>query len=174
MGSPILSESIGEAPLPGFHPWYALKVRARGERKVKQALEQKGCEVFLPMRLECRRYPDRLKKVEIAMFSGYLFCRFDFNRRLPVLLTPGVEYVVTPFGHKQPVEEAEINAIRRAVQSGRDVEPWPYLEAGDQVQIKCGALAGLAGPLVRHRGSERLVLSVHALQRSIAVAIDRS
>jgi len=171
---PAGSAQISLEPQPQLLPWFALKVRANGEPKVKQALELKGFEVFLPTQFECRRYSDRIKKVEAALFAGYLFCRFDPNHRLPVVITPGVEYVVSDSGALRPVEEDEINAVRCAVQSGAGIEQWPYLRTGDEVRVKFGAMAGLTGLLVRARGTDRLVISVHMLQRSISVEIDRT
>jgi transcription antitermination factor NusG len=156
------------------HPWYALKVRSGGEAKVTLALDQKGYTTFLPTHVECRQYSDRIKKLDVALFPGYLFCRLDVNRRLPLLTTPGVESLVSLGGRPQAIEETQIDAIRCVVDSGAHAIPWPYLREGDEVTIKFGALAGLTGWLVRFRGSDRLVLSVHLLQRSICIEIDRS
>jgi transcription antitermination factor NusG len=156
------------------HPWYALKVRSGGEAKVTLALDRKGYTTFLPTYTECRKYSDRIKKVDVALFSGYLFCRVDINHRLPLLTTPGVESLVSLNGYPQTIEEAQINAIRCVVDSGAHAIPWPYLREGDEVTIKVGALAGITGLLARFRGSDRLVLSVHLLQRSICIEVDRS
>lgn len=168
---PSVSRSSAESR---SFPWYAVKVRVSGELKVKQALERKGYEIFLPTHRECRWYSDRIKKVDAALFPGYLFCRLDIDHRLPLLTTSGVESIVSVCGHPEPIEEAEIAAVQRVAGSKASAIPWPYLQTGDTVTIEFGSLAGLTGILVRSRGSEQLVLSVHLLQRSIAVEIDRT
>jgi transcription antitermination factor NusG len=155
-------------------PWFALRVRSRAEQFVGTALSGKGYEVFLPSYLECRRYSSCVKKVDAALFPGYLFCRLDVNRRLPVLSTCGVEHVVSIAGVPHPIEDTEIAAIRRVVESKLATVPWPYLKVGNPVRIEFGPLAGLEGLVVLEKSRDRLVLSVHLLQRSVAVEIDRS
>ena len=155
-------------------PWYALKVRAGGEARVNFALDQRGYEVFLPTFVDCRRYSDRMKKVEASLFPGYLFCRIDLLHRLPVLTTPGVESIVGIAGVPKPIEAMEIAAIEAATRSGAPAMPWPYLSADHEVEIQFGSLAGIRGLVVKSSGADRLVLSIHLLQRSISVEIDRT
>lgn len=110
--------------------------------------------------------------MELALFPGYLFCRFDPLVRLPVLKTPGVIQAVGCNRTPVAIEEKEIQAIQRMVESGLPTQPWPYLAIGDRAQIRSGALRGLEGILVSVKGNRRLVLSVTLLQRSVAVELD--
>jgi transcription antitermination factor NusG len=154
--------------------WFALRVRNRAEELVGSALESKGYEVFAPTYLDCRKYAGRIKKVNAALFPGYLFCRFDVNNRLPLLTTNGVHHIVSLGGTPTPIDEAEVEAIRLVVRSECQAIPWPYLNTGHRARIENGPFAGLEGIVMTFKGSERLVLSVHLLQRSVAVEIDRS
>jgi transcription antitermination factor NusG len=70
------------------------------------------------------------------------------------------------------VQEDELNAIRRVIESGLAAQPWPYLKIGDSVQIETGPLEGLTGIVTRIRNSYRLVVSVSLLMRSVAVELD--
>lgn len=162
------------AIVPSPLPWFALKVRARSESLVSECLVNKGYETFLPSYFESRRYSDRIVKVAAALFPGYLFCQLDPNRRLPVLTTPGVERIVGFARGPESIPEAELDAIRRVLESGAQAIPWPYLKTGQKVRIEYGALTGVEGLVIRIRGEERLILSVDLLQRSICVDIDRS
>jgi transcription antitermination factor NusG len=165
----LLPEVVSEST-----PWYAVKVRTRAEDTVRTLLAGKGYVALLPTYLECRQYSDRVKKIDAPLFPGYLFCRLDVNRRLPVLVTPGVEYLVGFGGIPQPIPASEIVAIEAVMNSGLSAQPWPFLRSGHRVRIEMGALRGVEGTLVRTQGADRLVLSVELLQRSISVAIDRS
>jgi transcription antitermination factor NusG len=166
---------VGEHILnDGSFPWFALRVRSRAEQLVGTALSGRGYEIFLPTYLECRRYSSCVKKVNAALFPGYLFCRLDVNRRLPVLSTSGVEHIVSTGGVPQPLEDSEIAAVRTLVESRLSAVPWPYLKAGNPVRIEYGPLAGIEGLVVSEKSRERLVLSVHLLQRSVAVEIERA
>lgn len=108
------------------------------------------------------------------MFPGYVFCQFDTQKRLPILVTPGVIAVVSQGKVPLPVDDAEIEAIRTIVSSGVLAEPWPFLELGQKVRIESDALQGLEGILVQFKGKHRVVLSVSLLRRSVALEIDRA
>ena len=160
----------GDSPLL---PWYALKVRTKAEERLHRALTVKGFETFLPTSIDIRRYSDRLKKVRIALFPGYLFCRLDREHPLTLVTTPGVEAIVGRGGLPEPVPEQEISAIQLVLQSDKTAQPWPYLKSGDRVRVHFGALVGLEGIMIKAKGLDRLVLSVHLLQRSISIEIQR-
>lgn len=155
----------------GF-PWFALQVRSRSEDVVATFLRGKGYEWFLPTYRCRRRWSDRIKELELPLFPGYLFCRFDPQHRLPILKTPGLISIVGIAKNPIPVDESEITALRSLVSSGLPRQPWPYLQTGQRVRIDYGALCGLEGILLDFKGRHRVVLSVTLLQRSVAAEID--
>lgn len=167
-------ESIADVPHRAWYPWFALKVRTRAEATVQCALAGKGYETYLPTYIDERRYSDRVKRVRTPLFPGYLFCRLDLSARLPVLATAGVTYVVGFGSQFQSIPDTEVDAIKSVTSSGLAVEPYPFLSAGQRVRIAIGCLAGLEGIFVRTLGSDRLVLTIEVLERSIAVELDRS
>ena len=153
--------------------WFALYVNVRRERVTACALKTRGFEEFLPLCTTRRRWSDRIKELEVPLFSRYLFCRFNVQDRHRVLTTPGVEYVVGIGKVPVIVPDAEIAALEAVMKSGATAQLWPFLQTGQWVRIEGGALAGLEGILLDFRGSRRLVISVTLLQRSVAVEIDR-
>jgi transcription antitermination factor NusG len=84
-----------------------------------------------------------------------------------------VESIVSVGGVPTPIDENELLVIRRVVDSGLSAVPWPYLKEGDKVRVNYGSMTGVEGTLIKARGTMRLVVSVHILQRSIAFEIDR-
>ena len=161
-----------ESTAPGLLPWFALQARSSQEAGVGHQLSGQGYEWFLPLYKLRKRWSDRIKQVEAPLFPGYLFCRFDPQKRLPILKTPGVIQIVGYNRAPTPIEEAEIDAIQTLVASGLPNQPWPFLETGDRVRIESGPLRGLEGILVEFKGNHRLVVSVTLLQRSVAVELD--
>jgi transcription antitermination factor NusG len=153
-------------------PWFALQVRSRREALVANYLEGQGFEHFLPLYKSKRRWSDRVKEMEQPLFPGYLFCRLDLCNRGPLLMTPGVQRIVGVGRTPMPVEEGEIESIRQALCSGLPNQPWPYLQVGERVRVNYGSLVNLEGILVNFKGSNRVVLSVTLLQRSVAMEID--
>ena len=154
--------------------WYALQVRSRKESYVASQIQGQGFECLLPTYKSIRKWSDRIKELEQPLFPGYLFCRFDFQNRRPVVTTPGVLQIVG-FGRTAiPVSEEEIQALQLAVASGIPKQPWPYLELGQRVRVNYGTLTGLEGILVTLKGNHRVVLSVALLQRSVAMEVEAS
>src|SRR4051794_63429 len=95
--------------------WFALRTASGREKAVATQLQSKGYEEFLPSYRIKRRWTDRTKELDLPLFPGYLFCRFAFNNRLPILVTPGVKLIVG-FGRvPTPVSVAEIEALQRVV-----------------------------------------------------------
>lgn len=154
------------------HPWFALRVRTRHEAGVANLLRGRGYEPFLPTHICRKRWSDRIKNVQTALFPGYLFCKFDVQRRLPILQTPGVIEISGYNRVPVPIEESELNAIQALVVSGLPSRPWPFLQVGDRVRIVAGPLRGYEGFLAGFKGGYRLVLSITLLQRAVAVEID--
>jgi transcription antitermination factor NusG len=158
----------------GF-PWFAIQTRPRWEKLVHQALVGKGYEAFLPLYTCRRRWSDRIKELDLPLFSGYLFCRLQLEeRRLPVLTTPGVREIVGIAKQPVPIPDVEIEAVRAIVESGLAAQPWPFLRVGHRVRIQGGSLDGVEGILVGAKKRHRLVVSVELLNRSVAVNVDQA
>lgn len=155
-------------------PWFAVQVRTCTEATAANLLQNKGYECCLPLARSRRRWSDRVKELEVPLFPGYLFCRFDVHHRLPILKTLGVLQIVGAGKIPIPVDESEINAIQQLGRSGVRSQPWPFLEVGDVAQIQYGPLRGLTGIVVGVKSELKFVLSVTLLQRSVAVEVDRN
>jgi transcription termination/antitermination protein NusG len=154
--------------------WYALQVKARWERSTAGLLSGRGYQTILPTFKTVKQSRRNSKAVISPLFPGYVFCRFDANNRLPVLITPGVVSVVRKGSVPEPVQESEIAAIERVVSSDVQAEPCHYLEEGQSVRIERGPLEGIEGILLNLKGGLRVVVSVSLLRRSVAIEIDRS
>jgi transcription antitermination factor NusG len=153
--------------------WFALHVRTRFERAVAKNLRGKGYEEFLPLFRRTSQWSDRKKEIELPLFPGYVFCRFNPHHRLPILMIPGVNSVVGIGKTLMPVEERELDAVRAVLQSNAYCEPWSYLDVGQHVRVERGPLAGTEGIVTDLKNTCRLVISINLLQRSVAVEIDR-
>ncbi len=154
--------------------WYALQVKCRKEPSIAAQIEGRGFECFLPKYKSIRKWSDRTKELQQALFPGYLFCRFDYENRQSVVTTAGVLQVVGNGRVATPVPTVEIEALQVAVSSGVPSQPWPYLKTGERVKVNYGHLSGLEGILINFKGNHRVVLSVTLLQRSLALEVDLS
>lgn len=168
-----LSNTISERPEKSIN-WYALQVNCRKESSIASQIEGRGFECFVPAYKSLRKWSDRTKEINQALFPGYLFCRFEYVERQPIITTAGVVQVVGNGRMAIPIPDAEIEALQVAVSSGIPAQPWPYLKTGELVRVNYGHLSGLEGILVNFKGNHRVVLSVTLLQRSLALEVDLS
>jgi len=153
--------------------WFAFRVRPRHEKSVALALRQRGCSEFLPLMREKRKWANRLRYVDMPMFPGYVFSLVSRTSLLTVLSTPGVMDVVRAGSTPIAASRDEMEALRLAVLSEVPMERCSsYIGVGNTVQIIEGPLIGLKGILVNVRKSQRLVLSVSLLCRSVLIEID--
>jgi transcription antitermination factor NusG len=128
--------------------------------------------VFLPLYESVRRWKDRKKLLTLPLFPCYVFVRGGLDRRLQVVTTPGIHTILFHGESVAIVPEAEIQAIRRAVEGPYRVEPHPFLKCGERVRVIRGSLEGVEGILIRKKNLYRLVLSVDMMAQSVAVEID--
>ena len=153
--------------------WFAVRVRSNFERMTALSLHSRGIQCFLPMYRARRQWSDRVKILDLPLFSGYVFCRLAERRFVPVLETPGVVRVVGHGAQPVPLEPEEMQALHRIVGSGREAMPWPYLTAGQRVRLRAGALKDVEGILTNAEGRDRVIVNVELLQRSVAVSVER-
>jgi len=99
---------FGGSLIAGTGHWYALHVRSRHEKAVESSLKGKGYPAFSPFYRTRRKRVERTAEVDVALFPGYVFCHFDSNYRLPILMTPGIVGVVGPGKKPGPVDDTEI------------------------------------------------------------------
>jgi transcriptional antiterminator NusG len=152
--------------------WYAVWTRSRHEQVVREQLEQKGLEAFLPTIRRWSRWKDRKKQVDWPLFPGYCFVRFNGQERLPVLKCAGVVNIVSFDGDIAPIPEQEIESIRRLVESDLQFDPCPLFREGAMVEVTHGPLKGVVGRLIRKGTHARLILSVDLIGQAVSVDVD--
>jgi len=159
-------------PVHSMH-WYALTVRPQHEKAVDDQLRAKALESYLPLYRARRRWSDRVKTIELPLFSRYVFCRFNFEARLKVLQISSIVSIVGFGGKPCPIPDHEIETIQAIVGSGLPVSPWPFLRIGQRVRVTEGALEGLEGILARKKSGYRVIVNMEMLNRAVAVEIEQ-
>ena len=154
--------------------WYALQTRARHEKVIAHRLREQGISTFLPLVTEVHRWSDRKKIVELPLFSCYLFAKLaptNNEDRSRILRLDGVFQFVGAHGGT-PIPDEQIDAVRILVKEQIPVHSYPFLRIGQRVRIRSGALNGVEGILVARNGDQTLIVSIEAIQRSLAVRIE--
>jgi len=154
--------------------WYAVQTRARHERVVVHRFREKGLTTFLPVVTEVRRWSDRKKTIELPLFSCYVFVKIMSTNedRLKVLRTDSVFDFVGAPRQGTPIPDEQIDAVRTILAERMNWETYPFLKIGQRVRIRSGSLTGVEGILVARNGKRSVVVSVDAIQRSLAVRVE--
>lgn len=154
--------------------WYALHTRSRHERIVAQRLREFGLETYLPTVHEVHRWSDRKKKVEVPLFSCYVFlhCALTPQDRNHVYRVDSVLGFVGGGGTATAIPDEQIENVRTLLSQTAPWRSHPFLKAGQRVRVKGGALDGIEGIFLSENGDHSLVISVDAIQRSMSVRID--
>ena len=152
--------------------WYAIQTRSRHEKMVRDQLAAKSITHLLPLWRKRSIWKDRVKFVDIPLFSGYLFGYFALQDKVAVLETVGVARLVGINGKAMPIPEEQIAAVRTMMEHRLPCSPHPYLVEGMRVRIKCGLLAGAEGILIEKRQRHRLVISMDIIHQAVAVDVD--
>ena len=152
--------------------WYALWTRSRHEQVVRQQLEQKRIESFLPTVTKWSRWKDRKKQIDWPLFPGYCFARFNAAERLPILKCTGVVSIISFEGEPAAIPEHEIDGIRQLVESELAYDSCPMIKEGMMVEVTHGPLKGVIGRLVRKGAHARLILSVDLIGQAVSVEVD--
>ncbi len=140
---------------------------------MREQLERKEIDAFLPTVARWSRWKDRRKKVDWPLFPGYCFARFDADEALAVLKCSGVVNIVSFDGRPAPIPEYELQSIRLLVGSELQYDPCPAIREGMLVEVVHGPLKGVVGRLVRKDAPKaRLVLSVDLIGQAVSVDVD--
>src|ERR1700722_4363988 len=174
--SPTMGVDVPAVIPQGSRPenWYAIYTCPRHEKHVAEQIEQRSLPCFLPLYRSVRRWKDRRKELELALFPGYVFVRMALTSKLLVLQLSGVVRLVAFNGQPAALPTAEIEALQALWSSELKVEPHPYLCAGRRVRVHNGPMQGLEGIIVRRKDRCRVIFSIDLIMRSVAVEVDEA
>jgi hypothetical protein len=123
--------------------WYALRVAAGREITIANTLRKKGCEVYLPLRTVLKQYSDRVKKSQVALIPGIVFCQFEKDDWLRIIKTPGLADAF-PYSQVSAIESArnlaliperELAILRCLADSRDPIEAAPGVDAGQAAEL---------------------------------------
>ena len=154
--------------------WYAVQTRARHEKAVEERLLEQGIATFLPLVTEVHRWSDRRKTVQLPLFSCYLFAKLAAHnehrqrvcRTLGVLRNCGLSRWKCRFPKNRSMP------CELSWSSNFPGPTHPFLKIGQRVRVRGGSMDGVEGVLLARNGDRTLVISVDAIQRSLAVRIE--
>lgn len=150
--------------------WWVLHTKPRQEKALAQDLVERGLDHFLPLQPTVRYYGKRKFRVELPLFSGYLFLRGSLDEAIQADRTGRVASVIKV--KDQVLLDKELAAIRLALEKGAVLTVSGMIAAGDHVEVTAGPFKGLRGIVERLGTHDRLLLGVHLINRAAVLEID--
>ena len=150
--------------------WWVLHTKARNEKALAWDLLNREISYFLPMVEKVRSSHGRRIKSVVVLFSGYVFLCGHEEDRYTAMTTNRIASTIEVIEQERIIKE--LTAIQKALDTPRQLDPYPYLQTGRRCVVTSGPLKGIEGFLVRRKNVDRLVLQVHVLGQSVSTEID--
>lgn len=155
--------------------WYAIRVTYRRELKVKEDLDSKGIENFVPMQYRLTMVHERRVKKLVPSINNLVFIHISTPDMVDYKKTTAmpIRYIMDHETHK-PVIVPERQMENFIAVAGTYDEQLVYLDAdpkqfthGEHVRILGGPFEGAEGIFVRIKGDRRVVVMIEGV---VAVA----
>lgn len=127
---------------------------------MRDLLLRRKFEVFLPTQKVMRQWSDRKKRVEVPLFSSYIFV-FTYEHQIAeVLKVPGIAWAIRHNGKAAVLQPKEYELIKRFLDTGLmiDVQSSQSFQPGEWVQVLDGPLRGAVGQVTAQNPNRFTVL----------------
>ena len=119
--------------------WYVVYTKPKWEKKVAEQLKNSGIACYCPLITQVRQWSDRKKKVEVPLFSSYVFVQLPDSERNAVFQSVGVLRYLFWLGKPAIVRDEEISIIKKWLDpsEGNNVSVLSF-QIGDAIQLDSG------------------------------------
>lgn len=123
--------------------WFVLYVRPKQEIKVAQQLASINIEAYAPCRKEIRQWSDRKKRIDVPLFTSYVFVKLSERERILVFDVPGVVRYLYWLGKPAIARDQEIETLKNWLEHDEvDDLVVSQFKPGDHITINRGILKG--------------------------------
>ncbi|MBK9107561.1 MAG: UpxY family transcription antiterminator [Saprospiraceae bacterium] len=152
--------------------WRVLYVQGRYEFTVEKQFQKLGITHYVP-KLEVERvWSDRVKKLKVPAFPGYVFVNLDEKDRNKVFDAKGVIHYVKYNQRDATIREDEIQLIQncgsRIQYSSLQEVNW---SKGQKVMVTSGVLKGCKGCLVEILGKKTVQIKLEYIPMGFLVEL---
>lgn len=154
--------------------WYVIYSKPRWEKKVAQLLTEQEIENYCPLNIVRKKWSDRIKKVEVPLFTSYVFVRISEGEKTAVRETLGVINFVYSENKPAVVKDKEIERIQRFLSEFENVEVVAGLLQKDQrIVVNSGLFIEKEGRVVDVQNN-KVIVEIDSLGYSLTAAFNRS
>ena len=148
--------------------WFVLYTAPRAEKRIQENLEAKEIECYLPLHRCPKVWSDRVKMIDMPLFTSYIFVKCNEVEIFSMLRIAGVAKVVFHNGHPAVIRQSEIDAIKMFIEHAKE----RVLCTGDEVEILAGLMKKKVGKIVKIK-KKYLLLHIEQLAATVCVNIEK-
>jgi transcription antitermination factor NusG len=154
--------------------WFAVYTRSRCEKKVYKLLKDNNLESYCPLNRVRRRWSDRIKVVELPLFTSYVFVKIREARMEEVRRIPGVLNFVYWNGRPAVIRDQEIENIQRFLGDYENVTVIrKELKPGNEVVVGTGPLMDKRGRVLEVKG-KMVKIQIESLGYELVAYVDKA
>lgn len=151
--------------------WHVVYTRPKAEKKVAAQLEELGLESYCPTKMVLRQWSDRKKKVEMVLFTSYVFVRLTPRAYEKLYDVFGFVRFVYYLGKHAIVKDHEIEAIKVFLEQTTDHSV--SFQKEEAVRIAEGPLVGKSG-IIEQIGKHTLRIRIEELGMSLVAEVHKN
>ncbi len=151
--------------------WHVVYTKPRTEKKVYQKLIEVGFESFLPLQKVVRQWSDRKKKVEVPLFTSYVFINTNAKHYQDILSIFGIVRFIYFCGKPAIVRPVEIENIKEFLNRTKGSKV--VFEKNDRVEITEGPLGGKRGKILQV-GKNKIKISIEQLGITLVAEVHKA
>lgn len=154
--------------------WFVLQTKPRYEKTVLSQVEQKNIEVYVPFTERIRIWSDRKKKIQVPLFSGYVFVHGNEEERLrAVSNTVGAIKYIYFQNRPAVVSDREIELIKYSLLEPDKINiEETKIRKGDSIRVTHGVFKGMRGYVNEFRGKYKLTVNLEELSYSFSIILN--
>ncbi|MCX7876767.1 MAG: UpxY family transcription antiterminator [Melioribacteraceae bacterium] len=153
--------------------WFALYTKPRHEFKAEEQINKLSIECFLPKINVKRKWKDRKKNVETALFTSYIFIHATEIERRYALALDSIVKTVCFNGKPAVIPNDEIESIKILLENKADVYLTDNIKRGNKVKIIEGPFKDAIGTVLNVNSENWLYVSIEVLQRTVSVKLTK-
>lgn len=156
--------------------WVAVYTMPRAEMRLAEQLSENHIESYCPTVRKRHKWSDRVKMIDVPLFSSYCFARIARNQVTKVRALSASVYIVAFGGVIATIPDNDIEVIRIALNAQQEfaLQQSEKLNVGAHVKVLDGLFKDKEGILVDGSKDGNFGVKIEALNSVFVVKIDKN
>lgn len=156
--------------------WVAVYTMPRAEKRLADLLKENNIDSYCPTVRKRHKWSDRVKMIDVPLFSSYCFARITRSQVTQVRDLPAAGFIVAFGGEIATIPNNDIEVIRIALNAQQEfaIQQMNKLNAGAHVKVLDGLFKDKEGILVNDCKDGNFGVKIEALSSVFVVKIDHN